>query len=334
MSPGPAPDVPPAPTPTETPETQPETDTPNTTYPPELVGARVRVGALRGPSGMGIAPLIEWSENEHHTINTYHFTMMGAPEEVTAALISGELDIATVPTNVASLLYNRLDGQLKVIGINTLGVLFILDSTGEIHEIEDLRGKTINATGQGATPQFALEYILHTNGLEPGVDVEIVFNAEHAELASLMVAGNVSLGMLPQPFVTTVLNRSDDFQIAIDLTEAWEEANPGTQFVQGVLVVRSEFLERYPDAVKIFLNDHAHSVAYANANPDSAAVLIELYDILPAQIAVQAIPRSNLVHIDGPEIQPLIESVLTVLYDANPQTVGGALPSEDFFFFG
>jgi len=307
-------------------------DTPDTTK-PELEGARVRVGTLRGPSGMGLAPLMEWAE-EGKTINNYHFTLGGSPEEMTAGLISGELDIASVPTNVASVLYNRLEGKIQVLNVGTLGGLFILDATGDIDEIEDLRGRTLNITGQGGIPQFALEHILRQNGIEPGVDIEIIFNVEHSELAALMIAGRVEIGMLPQPFVTTVLTQSNDFQIAIGLTEAWEAANPSTQFVQGVVVARRQFIEEYPDAVRLFINDHYNSVSYVNENVDRAAVLMEIYEIIPAQIAARAIPYSNLVHLEGVEMKPMIEAVLAVLYAANPQAVGGAMPDEEFFFVG
>jgi NitT/TauT family transport system substrate-binding protein len=295
-----------------------------------LIGAHIRVGTLRGPSGMGMAGLMAQAE-EGLTENDYTFTLGGTPEEMTAGLISGELDIAQLPANAASVLYNRTDGEVKVIALNTFGVLFILDSTGEVHEIEDLRGRTLNITGQGATPQFALEHILRANDLEPGVDVEIVFNTEHTELATLMVAGDVTLGMLPQPFVTTAMNQSDDIQIAIDLTQAWEESSPGS-LIQGSLVVRTEFLEENPEAVELFLQDHAASISFVTSNVEDAAELIEHFDIIPAPIARQAIPRSNLVHVDGLEMQSLLEEFMAVLFEADPQAIGGEMPSERFFF--
>jgi len=334
--PGSVPPPPPVTAPTHPDATPSEAeDSATTTVPSEtaLKGARVRVGTLRGPSGMGLAPLMLWADNGE-TANTYHFTLGGSPEEMTAGLISGELDIASVPTNVAALLYNRLEGGIRVLNVGTLGGLFIMDRTGEIDTVEDLRGQTIHITGQGALPQFAFEYVLRQNGIEPGVDIEIIFNVEHTELATLMAVGEVDIGMLPQPFVTTVQQRSDDVQIAFGLTEAWEEANPGTKFVQGVVVVRTEFAKAHPDAVKLFLQDHKDSVFYVNTHSPSAAVLMELFDILPAAIANLAIPHSNLVHFEGSEMIPLIESVLAVLYEANPQSVGGAMPGEEFYFLG
>ena len=295
-----------------------------------LTGAHVRVGALRGPTGMGIAALMDRA-GEGLTTNEYTFTIGGTPEEMNAGLVSGELDIAMVPSNLASVLYNRTEGDIRVLSINTLGLLYILDSTGEINSIEDLRGKTINATGQGAIPQYALEHILKGNGMEPGVDVEITYNAEHTELASLMVAGDVAIAMLPQPFVTTVTMQNSDIAIALDLTSEWEAVNPSTALIMGNIVVNASFLGQNPDAVELFLRDYEESVAFANSNPEEAAQIIERFDIVPAAVAQRAIPRSNLVHITGAEMRQLVEAFLQVMFEANPQSVGGALPDEGFY---
>ena len=294
---------------------------------------RVRVGVLRGPTGMGMAYLMDMHEN-HLTANDYTFTIGGAPEEMTAGLISGEFDIAMLPPNLASVLYNRTDGEVKALSINTFGSLFILDATGEIASVEDLRGKTINATGQGSVPQYTLEHILRGNGIEPGVDVDIVYNAEHTELASLMVAGDIKIGLLPQPFVTIVTMQNNDISAALSLTDEWERLRPGSGFVQGVIVARTEFLEQSTDAVELFLSDYGVSAAFANLNPEEASLLIERFDIVPAAVARRAIPGSNLVHIYGEEMRLLTEAFLQVLFEANPQSVGGVMPGEDFYFVG
>ena len=287
---------------------------------------QTNVGVLRGPSGMGMSYLMDKDDTN------YIFTLAGAPEEITAGIISGSLDIAMVPTNLASTLYNVTNGEVNIIAVSTLGVLFVLDATGEIHEIEDLRGRTINISGQGAIPQFAFEHVLQSNGLIPGVDVNIIFNAEHTELAALMVAGNVEIGLLPQPFVTTVTNQNENIRIALDLTEEWESANPGSSMVQTAIIVRTEFLENHRDIVIQFLSDSAESVHFVNNNISEAAEIIGRLDIVPSQIAAQAIPRTNLVHITGGEMRRLVEGFLQVLYDANAMSVGGTLPSENFFF--
>lgn len=293
----------------------------------------VNVGTLRGPAGMGMAPLMYWAE-DGQTDNDYTFTLSGTPEEMVAGIVSGQLDIAAVPVNLAAVLYARTEGDVQIISALTQSVLFVLDSTGTINSVEDLRGQTIHLTGQGASPQFTLEHILRSNGLEPGVDVDIVFNAEHAELAALMVAGEVSIGLLPQPFATSVLNQSDEVEIALDLAAEWDKASPGSVFVQSSVVARAGFVEEHPDAVETFLQEHAASLAFVSEHVDQAAELMEQFDIVPAGVARQVIPISNFVYLFGPEMQHIVDAFLTVLYDANPDTVGGTVPGPSFYFVG
>jgi len=298
-------------------------------------GARthIRVGTLRGPTGMGMAALMYWAE-DGITKNDYSFALGGTPEEMTAGILSNSLDIAAVPTNVASALYNVTEGEVQVITICALGVFYILDTSGEIRSVEDLRGRTIHTAGQGATPEFALTYILRGNGMEPGVDVEIVFNTENAELASLMIAGEVEVALLPQPFATTVTNQDEGIAISLDLTKEWGAISPGSAMAASSIIVRTAFLEENQEAVLKFIEEFAQSVVFVNYNVDEAAELMERFDIVPAAVARRAIPMSNLVYISGREMIPLINGFLAVLYEANPQSVGGAMPDEAFFFLG
>ena len=293
-------------------------------------GTQINVGTIRGPTGMGMTSLMEQAE-AGNTQNTYHFTIGGTPEEMTAGILSGELDIVAVPTNVAATLYQVTDGNVQLITVCALGVWSILDSTGTIHTIEDLRGKTINTTGQGATPEFALAYVLRQNNIDPETDVTIVYNTENAELASLMVAGNVEIGMLPQPFVTTVTNQNADIQIALDLNEEWNAVSPDSAIVSSSIIARRDFIEAHPEAIQIFIQEFADSVDFVNNNVEAAADLMEKFDIIPAAVAIRAIPGSNLVHISGADMQPLVNGFLTVLYEANPQSVGGSMPDENFY---
>jgi len=282
---------------------------------------------------MGMAALMDWAE-EGSTENDYTFDLGGTPEDMTAGILSSSLDIAALPTNVASVLYNVTEGEVQVITICALGVFYILDATGEIQAVEDLRGRTIHTAGQGATPEFALAYILRGNGMEPGVDVDIVFNTENAELASLMIAGEVEIGLLPQPFATTVTNQDENIQIALDLTEEWRAISPDSAMAASSIIVRTAFLEENQDAVLTFIEEFARSVEFVNSNVEEAAELMERFDIIPAAVARRAIPMSNLVQIGGAEMVPLIQGFLTVLYEANPQSVGGQMPDEAFFFLG
>jgi len=318
----------PAPEAEETPNVAPEIDDNEI-----LESTYVRVGTLRGVLGMGMAALMHWAE-AGETQNEYSFTLGGAPEEMTAGILSGALDIAAVPTNVAATLYNVTAGEVKVITIGAFGAFYILDTTGEIETVEDLRGRSIHSAAQGATPEFALAYILRGNDIDPQTDVNIVFHAENAELASLMVAGKVEIGLLPQPFVTTVTNQSEAVHIALDLTEEWSAISPGSAMATSSIVVRTEFLEEHRDAVLLFIEEVARSIDFVNANIDEAAELMEHFDIIPAAVARGAIPMSNLLHISGAEMIPLINGFLAVLYEANPQSVGGTMPDDAFFFLG
>ncbi len=287
----------------------------------------IRVGGLKGPTGMGMAPLMQ----EEYAAQ-YAITLSGAPDDVTAKLISGELDIAAVPLNLASVLYNKMQGGVAMLAVNTLGVLYVLENGETVHSLADLSGKTLAATGQGSTPEYMLNYLLDSAGLAGAVTVE--YKAEHSELVTLMAAGDVSLGMLPEPNVTSVLMGNEGVRVALDLTDIWTEA-AGVEPVQGCLVARREYLEQNEKAVEQFLADYAKSVAYVNANIDEAAALMETHGVIPkAAVAKKAIPNSNIVCVTGADMREMAEAMLTVLFDANPKSVGGTMPADDFYYGG
>lgn len=291
----------------------------------------VRVHTLMGPTGMGMAKLM--SEAKAGTsAQTYSFTVASAPDQISAEVIKGSFDIAAVPVNLASVLYNKTDGSLMVAGVNTLGVLYVLEKGDAIHSVSDLRGKTLYATGQGATPEYTLRYILEKNGLDPDKDVTIEYLAEHAELASQMVSGSVSLGMLPEPNVTSVLLGNGEVRIALDLTEEWRKVSDA-DLVQGVIVVRKGFAEERPDALNRFLEEYAASVAFTNEKTDEAAALIEEAGIIPkAAVAKKALPNCNIVLVTGEKMKAQIGGMLSVLYEAAPASVGGKLPDDAFYY--
>ena len=298
--------------------------------------AAVRVGGLKGPTAMGMVKLME-EDAAGTTANDYEFTLAGSADEINPLLIKGELDIAAVPTNVASVLYNKTEGQVEILALNTLGVLYVVENGNTIQSVEDLRGKTVYSTGKGATPEYALNYILGENGLAAGTDVTVEYKSEHSELASLLAAGQADLAVLPQPFVTSVLAKNPDVRIALNLTEEWDKVTEdGSKLTMGALVVRKDFAESNPEAVRNFLKEYQASPQYviAEANLDAAAALIEQYGIISAAVAKQALPYCNIVCITGEEMRTAAEGFLSILAKANPQSVGGTLPVEDFYYIG
>ena len=289
----------------------------------------VRIGSLMGPTSMG---LVELMHNED-TQNAYEYTVEATADALTPALIRGEVDIALIPANLAAVLYSKTEGALEVVAVNTLGVLYVLENGDSIQSVSDLKGKTIYSTGQGTTPEFALNYILTKNGLDPAADVTVEFKSEAAEVASAMLADAAAVAVLPQPYVTAVLTQNESVRVALSLSDEWDKVGDGSAMVTGVAVVRKAFLEENPEAVAAFLTEYAASTAYVNENPAEASVWIEELGIVAkAALAEKAIPACNIVCITGDEMKTKLSGYLTALYDQNPESVGGTLPGEDFYF--
>ncbi|MDR1134953.1 MAG: PhnD/SsuA/transferrin family substrate-binding protein [Clostridiales Family XIII bacterium] len=298
---------------------------------PEIEPVTIRLGGLKGPTSMGMVKLLK-DAGEGASFNTYEFTIAGSADEVTPKLINGELDIAAVPANLASVLYNNTDGKIKLLAINTLGVLYIVENGESISNLADLKGKTIYATGRGSTPEYVLSYLLEKNGIDPENDITIEWKAEPTEVVSLMAGDKGSIAMMPQPYVTVAQGAIEDLRIAADLTKEWDALGSGSALITGVLVVRSGFADEYPAQVAKFLEEYKASTEYVNANTTEASVLIEEFDIVKAAVAEKALPYCNITFIDGADMKAAMQGYLNVLYDRNPQSVGGSLPSGDFYY--
>ena len=288
-----------------------------------------RVAALKGPTAMGMVKMMsDYSED-------YEFNTVVAIDEITANIVKGDLDIATVPANVASVLYNNTEGDIQVMAINTLGVLYIVENGEQIQTVEDLRGKAIYATGKGATPEAALNYILEQNGLEVGVDVTVEFKAEPTECISVLAENPEAIAMLPQPFVTVAQMQNEDLRIALDLTKEWDTVQEGeaaSGLLTGVVVVRKEFAQDNEAVIATFLQQYADSVQFVNEQVEEAAELIEAFDIVKAPVAARAIPYCNIVFIEGEEMKEKLSGYLEVLFAQNPQFVGGEMADDDFYY--
>ena len=289
------------------------------------------VAALKGPTAMGMVKMM----NDDAGAN-WNFSIAAAADEIAPKLIQGELDIAAVPANLAATLYNKTQGKVQVLAINTLGVLYIIENGETVQSVADLKGRTIYSAGQGATPEYALNYILKENGIDPVNDVNIIFSKEHTECLNAVLNDENSVALLPQPFVTTAMSKAPGVRIALDLNQLWADVQEGKEnqsaLLTGVVVARTEFVENNPEAVNAFMDAYAASVLFANENVDETAALIGAYEIVPEAVAKAALPYCCIVMIEGEEMAEKLSGYLQVLFDQNPASVGGAMPNEDFYF--
>ena len=285
----------------------------------------IRIAALKGPTGMGMVKLADKQNYPNYTVS-----IEASPDALNPRIISGEVDVAAVPVNLASVLYNKLDGDISVLAVSTLGVLYVVEAGSEVNSVADLAGKTVYATGQGATPEYILNYLLDKNGVAGSVEVNYV--GEHAALATMLADGSAEIGMLPELNVTSTLAGNDDLRIALNLTEEWNKVC-STELVQGVVIARKSFVNEHPEAIEQFLREYEKSSAFVNENIDEAAKLIVDAGILGnVEIAKKAIPNCNISFSKGEAMHKAVEGMLTVLFEANPKSIGGKLPDKDFYY--
>ncbi|MGO5049453.1 ABC transporter substrate-binding protein [Dysosmobacter sp. Sow4_B12] len=291
-----------------------------------------RIAALKGPTAMGMVKLMH-DDPQSGEGPMYAFTLAGAADEVTPSLIKGDLDMACVPANLASVLYNKTEGEIITLAVNTLGVLYIVENGNAVSSMADLAGKTIVAAGKGSTPEYALRYLLTENGIDPDTDVTIDWKSEHAECVAALASGSATIALLPQPFVTVAQTKIENLRVALDLTAEWDALDNGSGLITGVVVARKAFVEEHPAAVDTFLRNYAESVDWVNSNTADAAALISEFGIVEAApIAEKALPHCNIVCITGEEMGAKLSGYLQVLFDAEPTSVGGKLPGEDFYY--
>lgn len=292
---------------------------------------QISVAALKGPTAMGMASLME-QNREGKTFSDYTFTIAGSADEITAGILKGEYQIASVPCNLASVLYNKSDGALQVAAVNTTCVLYVVEDGESIQSVSDLKGKTILSTGKGTTPEYTLRYLLTMAGLNPDTDVKVEYKSEATEVAALLAEGSESVAMLPQPFVTVAMAENESLRIALDVAKEWENYSNGeSSAVTGVVLVNRDFAKEHTEEWNAFLREYEASVEYVNTHVEEASLFMEQYGIVKAEIAKKAIPYCNLVFQTGEEMKEKISSYLSVLYEQEPKSIGGKLPKDDFY---
>ena len=286
----------------------------------------IKVGALKGPTAMGMAQMLD--------DNQYEFTISASPDEIVPMIVQGQVDIAAVPANLAAVLYQKTQKQVNVLAVNTLGILYLVENGNSIQSVEDLKGKTIYASGKGATPEYALNSVLTAHGIDPLSDVTIEYKSEHAEVVAALASSTpTAVGLPPQPFVTTAVMKNDQLRVALDLNELWESGTEdGSRLVTGVAVVRKGFMEEHPKEVKAFMDAYRKSVDFVNEDTQAAAEIIGNHDIIAKEVAVKAIPECSIVFVEGKEMKTMLSGYLNTLLGQNPETVGGAVPDDDFYY--
>ncbi len=290
----------------------------------------VSIMTLKGPAGMGMVKMID--EAAKDTNSNYSFQIVGSPDVIVAALSNGQADVAALPSNLAAKLYNKTDGEIILLAINNLGSLYILENGNTINSFSDLQGKTIYATGQGANPQYILEFLLAQSGLEIGKDVNVVYKSEHSELAALMASDEVDIAMLPEPFISTVISKNPDIRIALDLNDQWQQYT-GTKLSMSSIVARKSFVKANKQTVTQLLKDLAASSEYAENNVSETAKLCAQYGIIDnAAIAKQSIPNCGLTFISGKQMETALKGYYSMLLSVDQASIGGELPKEDFYY--
>lgn len=290
------------------------------------------VVGIIGPTGVGLTHLMKAQEDGNTQVD-YTFALESAPDSVVAKITSGEADIAAVPTNLAASLYQKTNGGVKMLAINTQGVLYFVENGATVSSVADLKGKTIYSTGQGANPEYILRYLLTKNGIDPDEDVTLEFLTENEELAAKLVKGEAQVALVPEPLCTTVLTKNADLRVAFSANDAWAETGADSSLLMGCVIARTEYIDAHPQAIAAFLEEYKASIEKAKTDLPGTAALCEQYGVIPAAaIAEKALPRCNLTFLAGADMQPAIEGYFDVLFNANPKSIGGKLPDAALYY--
>lgn len=297
----------------------------------------IKVYALNGTTALGMAQLIDSAKQETAEMN-YNVSLHTAADEITGAIITGECAIAALPTNVAVKLFNKSEGKLRLLALNTLGVLYLLqDGTESVSSLSELKGKTVYLPGAGSNPEYITAALLEAAGLKVGEDVILdttTYNSPDA-LQTAIAAGEAPLAVLPEPKVTVASSANQSITVALDLTKEWEKLNGKNTLVQGCLVVNSEFASEHPKELEKFLEDYKASVEFISEGSDEAIEMIINAGILPkAAIAKKALPNCNICCIYGADMKSVMNTFCEKIFAYDKVSVGGALPNDDFYYIG
>lgn len=307
------------------------TSTPNVSTDSEAYTAvDMSVAYMTGPTGIGMAKLNADSDAKL-TANNYTFTVATAATDITGKFLKGEINIASVPTNVAANLYNKSNGKVRMLAVNTNGVLSILEKGNTIKSVADLKGKTIYSTGKGQNPEYILNYILNKNGINPATDVTINFVSSD-DLKAKLISGEAEIAMAPEPLATAVMVQNKQLNRALSINDEWSKVSD-TELMMGCVIALDSYVEANPKAIEKFLEEYEASIKFATTNIDETATYCEKYGIAPkAAIAKKSIPICNLCYVTGTDMKTNVNGYYSVLFDADPTSIGGKLPADDLYY--
>lgn len=292
---------------------------------------KVKLAAIKGPTAMTLVKLFDNAKDGQNK-NAYDWHIASSPDEIVPKILKGEVDIAAVPANLASVLYNKTKGGIVAVGINAYNVLYIAEKGDSVKSVQDLKGKTILLNGKGATPEAALSYLLEKNGLAVGKDVQLSFTSEPSETLAKLIKDDAVIALMPEPFLTAAGKKVENLRVALSVEEAFLALDPAVRPVTGVFVARKDFAEKNREALGMFIEDAKMSVDFVKNNAEEAAKLMEGFDIVKAPIAKAALPNIGLAMVEGEDMQKDLSAYLALLFGFNPKLVGEKAPDADFYF--
>ena len=290
----------------------------------------INVTTLNGTTGFGMAPLMK-ENSQGTTSNKYNFEVQTDPSIVLAGLINGSIDIAALPTNAAANAYNKTNGGVQIIAINTLGVLYLVTNNIDVSSFNDLEGKTIYCPAQN--PFFITKYLVEANNLSNKITIDSSTYATADALRAAVIAGNVDYAVLPEPMVTIAKSSNATLKTTLNFTNEWNKVSNGKQLVQGCVVVRTEFAHRYPGSVKEFLKEYKSSIEALNSDPATNSAYIKEFGIFANdKVAAKAIPNCNIAYLDGSEMKAAMSGFLEAMYSVAPASIGNTIPNDNFYY--
>ncbi len=291
---------------------------------------QINISVLSGSTGFGAAKMISDAKDGKSEMN-YKFTVETKPDAIRDGLINGTVDIAALPTNVAATLYKKTNGGIQIAAVNTLGVLYLMTNGETVKTINDLKGKTVYCPANN--PAYIFEAICRASGLEIGKDITLQTLTEPADVQKALASGEAKIAVIPEPLASAARAANPALVTALDLTEEWEKHYGENTLMQGCIVVRTEWAETHPKELEKFLEDYKASIEFTNASPKEASEMIVAANIFAkAPVAEKAIPKCNIVYIDGEKMATALDVFFTKLHSVNPAAVGGQVPDSGIYY--